>query len=375
MINILLMLAKKEHVSELASILSSEKHKVIIGEKGISVRGYIHDNPDIVILDSSYGAAMIDEVRKNLPNKPCICLLPEYDARMAVELLKAGAFDCINPPLRRSAVNVVINHAIRSYGLFKADASVKIKRFKKYLNKRNIIIACAGLLLAVYAGVILGQKQFIRIDLPYNDPTSVLSDGGNMWLSNWYTQSIYKYQEKDNKLDLKKAYFFSDFGPLVIAKYENYIWSVGNDLVLRQHVINENLDIIRNYKLREGSPSGMAFVGNNLWMCDSVTKKIYQYYVGSELLLINSYNSGLTAPIGLYWDGKYVWIADASTNKAYVFAQKMDNLELARVYRLPKHSAGALSGMCIRGDKIYLIYNGSPSCVIIVKIGKLKLEI
>lgn len=374
MCNVLLMLEKKENVRELSAILAAEKHKVIAGEKGIAIRGYTQDNPEVIIVDSIFGNAMIDDIRKAIPYKPIICLLPEYDARLAVDLLKAGAFDCIYPPLRRGGVNIVVNHAIRAYGL-RREEGVRPTRLKKFVTNKRTASAAMALLLAALAVSLLLPKPPCKVDLPYNDPTSIVYDDGAVWIGNWYTQSIYRYKENDCKLDLRRTYYFSDFGPLAVARLDNYIWTAGTDFILRQHIINENLDVIRSFKLKDVNPSGMAFIGNNLWVCDSDTKKIHQYYVGSDIMLVNSYNSGLSAPVGLYWDGQFIWIADAAGNKLYLFKQKMDNLELAKIYRLPRQTNGVLAGLCIKKNTVILIYAGNPSYVTSVRKSGLKSEI
>lgn len=374
MSKIILMLNKHEDIKDISSILQAEKHRVVIAEKGISVRGYMNDNPDLVIIDAAYGNAMVEETRKNLPSKPVICLLPDYNARQAVELLRSGAFDCIYPPFRRTGVNVVVNHAIRSFGLYKDDPS-RNKKAGSLINRKNIAGFITAVAFVFFAAFLATRKDSSRIELPYNDPTSIVYDAGGAWISNWYTQSIYRYAEKKSGFELKKSYYFSDFGPLALTKNENYLWSVGNDLVLRQHILNENLDVIRSYRIKENSPTGMAFIGNNLWLCDASTKKIYQYYVGAEILLVNAYSSGLSLPVGLHWDGRFIWIADAAANKVYLFSQKMDNLELAKIYRLPKHGTGTLSGLSVQGGRVFLIYTDNPSFVIVIKKSALKPEI
>jgi hypothetical protein len=373
MSTILLMMNDKTKLGEITKILTVDDHKVIVAEKGLSIRGFVNDNPDTVMIDAVYGAAMIEETKKGLPNKPIICVLPSYDARLALEMMKAGAFDCIYPPFRKSGVIPVVEHAVGKSGPPKAGAGPKPitwKTHKKFFYAGGVVLAC--LLLAA---VLFKPAKPMKFDLPYNDPTAIVCDAGEMWISNWYTQSIYRYKATEDGLELKKSFYFSDFGPTALAKYDNYIWSLGNDLTLRQHMLNDNLDVVRTYKLTGHTPTGMVFINNNLWICDSAAKKFFQFIISNGLVLVNTYETGLQSPVGICWDGSSIWTVDAATNKLYRFRQKMDTLELVQIYRLSKTATGSISGLCVVGKTAIFIYTDTPSYVIKRRLSELKTEI
>jgi hypothetical protein len=373
MSTILLMINDKKNLDELAKLLALDDHKTIIAERGLGVKGYLNDNPDVIVIDAVFGGGMIEETKRALPAKPIVCALPGYDARLAVEMLKSGAFDCICPPYRRGSVMPVIDHAVKKFGFSKGAAEAKKFSWRLY---RNFIYsgAAAFLLLAAAVFALLPGKPS-RLELPYNDPTSIIFDAGTLWISNWYTQSIYRYNTADDKLELKKTYYFSDFGPLALAKFDNYVWSVGSDHILRQHMLNENLDAVRMYKLTGYSPSGIAFVGNNLWICDSSTKRLYQFLLSNGLVQVNYFETGLQSPVGLSWDGENIWTADAATHKLYEFRQRMDTIELVKIYRIPKKGSGTLAGLCVAGKTVMFIYADIPSYIAKYRIRELKAEL
>lgn len=373
MSTILLMINDRKNSDELAKLLALDDHKVVVAERGLGVKGYLNDNPDAMIIDAAFGSGMIEESKKALPNKPIICALPSYDARLAVEMLKAGAFDCVAPPFRRGSVAPVIDHAVKKYGLGR-PGPVAGGKFSWALHRNYILSGAAAFLLLALGVMALLPGKPNRLELPYNDPTSIVCDAGSLWISNWYTQSIYRYAYSEDRLELKKTYYFSDYGPLALAKYDNYVWSVGNDHVLRQHMMNENLDAVRMYKLAGFSPSGIVFVGNNLWICDSATKRLYQFLLSNGLVQVNYYETGLQSPVGLCWDGESIWTADASTHKLYRFRQKMDTLELVNIYRIPKASSGTLAGLCVNRRTLLFIYADTPSHIAKYRLGQLKAE-
>ena len=374
MSTVLLMISDKTKLAELTKLLVLENHKVIVAEKGLSIRGFVNDNPDTIMIDAVYGTGTVEETKKGLPNKPIICVLPSYDARLAVEEMKAGAFDCIYPPVRRSGVIPVVEHAVGKSGPGNMAAE-EAKGFSWKAHKKFVFAGAAVVGLLLFAAVLFKPAKPSRFDLPYNDPTAIICDAGEMWISNWYTQSIYRYKTTEDGLELKKSFYFSDFGPIALAKYDNYIWSVGNDLTLRQHMLNDNLDVVRSYKLAGHSPSGMAFINNNLWICDSASKKFFQFIISNGLVQVNSYETGLQSPVGLCWDGSSIWTVDAATNKLVQFRQKTDSIELVQIYRLSKTATGTIAGLCVTGKTAVFIYTDTPSYIIRRRLSGLKTEI
>lgn len=374
MSTVLLLISDKARLGELTNLLTLDRHKVVVAEKGVPLKSFANDNPGVIMLDAVYGTAVVEETRKGLPGKPIICVLPSYDARLAMELLKAGAFDCVYPPFRRSGIIPVIEHVVGKPGSVDRVAftieGVSWKTHKKFVFGAGALL---GLLLL--AAVVFRPAKPSRFELPYNDPTAVICGAGEMWISNWYTQSIYRYKTTDDGLELKKTFYFSDFGPVALAENDNYLWSMGNDRTLRQHMLNANLDTVRSYKLPGYSPTGMAFINNNLWICDSYAKKFFQFIISNGLVQVNSYETGLQSPVGLSWDGASIWTVDAATNKLYQFRQKMDTIELVQIYRLSKTATGTVSGLCVTGKTAVFIYTDTPSYIIKRRLGELKTEI
>jgi hypothetical protein len=210
--------------------------------------------------------------------------------------------------------------------------------------------------------------------LPYNNPTSIVSDGHNVWIGNWYTQTVYRYVHTIKQLQLVNNGYFSDFGPMALTQYENALWSIGNDLALRQHRINDQLDVIRKYQINEHTPCGIVIVANSLWLCDATSKKVYQYAVSDTLSAVRSFDCPVVVPAGMAWDGEYLWIAEAGANKLYLFKPGMRRLVPGNVYQIPKPPAGTLSGIYWCKKRLYTLFAGNPSRVHIYKRGELILE-
>jgi hypothetical protein len=237
------------------------------------------------------------------------------------------------------------------------------------------VLALLTLLLLVSAAafVLLRSPKQIRIDLPYENPTSIAASGDRIWVGNWFTQTVYSYQFSKNRSKLLGMHNFESYGPVALAHQENYLWMLGNDLVLRQHELNDRFDILKSYRLTDQSPSGMVFIGEDLWVCDPAARRLYRYSLASGILA-GTYDTALSAPVGPAWDGEFLWLADAKEGKLVLYRQKMEHLEEQKAYLLPDEGQGVLSGIALCGKNVCLLYAGNPSSLIICPIRNLKQE-
>lgn len=68
-------------------------------------------------------------------------------------------------------------------------------------------------------------------------------------------------------------------------------------------------EIIKSFNTIGNYPTGICFDGNNLWLADRETDKLY--YINSETgILIREIESPAYWPMGLAWDGEFLWNAD-----------------------------------------------------------------
>jgi sugar lactone lactonase YvrE len=68
-------------------------------------------------------------------------------------------------------------------------------------------------------------------------------------------------------------------------------------------------EIIKSFNTIGNYPTGICFDGNNLWLADRETDKLY--YINSETgKLIREIESPAYWPMGLAWDGEFLWNAD-----------------------------------------------------------------
>ena len=360
----LLLLCNQKTVSDtLTDVLRSVGHTVIVAEDVFSLRTKTaKEDPDAVIIDLPYVDALFEDIKRMSPRLPVLCWMQESDPRLAVQLMHKGIFECLCPPLENSEIVDIVHRAIERF-----HGKVKTNKFSPFyyslLRSSKLIIAvCCLLVVLLGAEIVLSRRPVIeRMALPYQHPTAVLWDGTSAWISNWYTQSIYRYDRAEKDLRLKGTYYFADFGPVAIARSGKYLWSVGNDLVLRQHALDERLDVLRTYRFNQYSPSGMVIDGTSLWMCDSSQCKLFKYSLGDTLTLQQEYPCPQGEPVGLAVAGEYFWIGDARTDQVYLYKRNMAPSKPEKIYQLPPLLAGRLSGIAPESEYLYAVYSGKPA--------------
>jgi hypothetical protein len=372
MAKILLILNQKKVSSDISTILKLENHEVIeIDNETLFKTTIVRENPEIVLVDTFNGDALTKEIRKAFPEIAIICWMQERNARTAVDLMVSGATDCLCQPIRAAEVLGVINHALgRPAGIKKGTKFMlpylALIKYKKYLK-------AAGALLFLFIAVKIGLSliRAKEADIPVANPTSIISRGKNAWIGDWYTQSIYKF-DLSKRMALVGNYYFSSFGPVALAMTDKHLWSVGNDLKLRQHMLNDRLEVVRTYNIKEHSPTGIEIIGDYVWIVDANRKKIYKYLLGNKLSFNAEFECHAQEPVGLGWDGRYLWVGDAKTRKLFAYVVTDIKIALREAYKLPEEPKGKLSGIYPKGGYIYAIYTGNPSKFFRHKIKKLQ---
>ncbi|MBN1621427.1 MAG: response regulator [Endomicrobiales bacterium] len=372
MSRVALILNQKRVSENVTTVLNVEGHEVVDAENESSAKSMIsRENPDIAIVDSFNGDALLKDIRNAFPDLPIICWMQERNAHMAVELMHSGAIDCLCPPLRAAEVIGVLNHALGHSGGIKKGTRLLLPYYS-IMKYKKIVYGVLGFLFLLFILRLYSISSRVKsYNLPHKNPTGIAWDGKNIWISDWYTQSIYKYSV-GGSLKLSGNYYFSGFGPMALALSEKYLWSAGNDLELRQHIRNDRLEIVKTYHIKEHSPSGIVVVGDYLWLSDSTKNKIYQYLLSDKLSYINEFDCPLSYAVGLSWDGVYLWLADAKTNKLYKYRITDMGLEIKDIYELPPNPGAELAGICTAKKWIYLVYTGNPGRLFRYKLGSLK---
>lgn len=284
--------------------------------------------PDIVIADIEFTERLLAQLgQTNRREVPIICYIKEYNARLAYDLLKKGAYDCIADPLRQTEILGIISKSLERdiLTIEKVERQTLFDYISALPSKNKISLGALAIgvvvlvLFLVYKVVAPpSPKRFIEV--PHYHITGVIGGERTVFLSDWFTQAIYRYSRVSG--ELIGVYYFSDFAPLGIATDGEVIWSIGADQKVRLHQFNETakeLETINVIPIDIASPGGICIEDKTLWVTDSQLNKIYQYeitrsYRQKDVLKFKSeYTTGGISPSGIWKVLGHIFIIDSPT--------------------------------------------------------------
>lgn len=371
MAKIVVAISNKENLEELRKALSQARHQVVQAKDTAPLRAQVSvQNPDLIIADEFLVEENGDELKKLFPDKPLICWMGRRDAKAAVELINAGAFDCISPPVIQKEIAGVVEYALKRTKVVEHEEPFLLK-YSKYFT-----YAAAGLLLLLAASLAIRSCGEMRrektFELTFQNPTSVFFSGGRIFVSDWYTQSVYEYGA-GMSLKLRKTYYFQGNNPYSAAFIGKLLW------------ISDTGGNVRRYELEGGDPffhsafktPGLSFTGltvqdNYLWSADAEGNMIYQHPMSDPEKVIARYNYPGIMPIGLHWDGRHFWSADGRTGKIYRHYGPEKDFGIIATYTLVPQGGGSLAGLSGDRENLWLVFTGQPAKAMRYPINKLR---
>jgi CheY-like chemotaxis protein len=332
------------------SIISALKSSGIfsvyeIGEIVSASEAFARVNPSAIIADTNFTDWFLAQLSPRnqedassaspRPSRggdiPIICYIKYNNARLAYDYLKKGAYDCIADPIRPIEIVDIINKSL-SKDMLAFDKTSKqniLDYFAALPRVKKIIFtaAVAGFLAfswwMVY--VFSSPSSSRSIEIPQRHVTGVIAGEKTFYVSDWYTQSIYRYDRRRG--DLLDVYYFSDYGPLGLATDGVSIYSVGTDLKVRRYIVNDaahKLEKTDEYDISSlGSPGGIFIEGGFLWAGDVQAKKIILYEIVKSvsgqgaLKELSEYSTGEISPVALWKKGDVIYVADGKSGSVF----------------------------------------------------------
>lgn len=333
-------------------------------------------DPALIILEGHLMESVGVRIRQAYPLKPLVAWMNEHDAHRAIDLINAGAIDCMCPPVTFNEIHGVVRHILNQTVAKDAPIAMPQRSFRPLLRKAGIAAgavagaALIGLLLLLAATKTSSSKTFV---LTYQNPTGIYWQGKRLWTSDWYTQSVYQYKVGGSELKLLKIFSFPDFNANAVAMINDMLWVSGTDGYIRTYKIDKNVAMIVNtFKAPGFSPTGLCLQGESLWSTDAETNKIYQHSMHSPDEILATYDYPGMMPVGLYWDGKNFWSADGKANKIYRHRGPEKNFEIDASFALAPDGGGMVAGMNGDGENLWIIYTSQPARVLRYPLKKLK---
>ncbi len=347
MAKILVVDDEPDMIWAVTNVLLSENHSVVSVNSGEEALAKVKDlTIDLVLLDFRLpgmdGIQILEKIKQIRSDLPVIMVTGYGGIEEAVQSMKLGAAHYISKPFDNSQLVESVSKALemnslKSGGLFakrlaekmgpqakeeKKPGTASVPQTKTY--SKSFLPWTLGALAA--AGLLLGgafyfksressDKEFI---IAHSKVTGLTFSGTSLWVTDWFTQTIERYEWDGTKLSLVKTVTVPDAHLTGIAAGAGFLYTCDSwKKQIYKHVLDDRLTIAETYPSPGSEPSGLYFDGKYLWSCDGKTRKVYQHALDAALTVLETYDSQAQFPVGLYHDGLNFWTASAVGMKIY----------------------------------------------------------
>lgn len=259
------------------------------------------------------------------PSTSVLVSLQTHSMRRAVELMAAGARDCIEPSVLDSDLEKILKQAIERAENEPVRFPPKIPFWKKKPFVMSLIFTLAFALGGTAFKIHYDRKKKaeaarqrylseLQFPLPYSHPSAIAFQENYFWISDWYAQSIYKHEPDRNGFVMLAVYHLSDVNPVAIAWAESHLWVLSAGHKILKYAVSEKLKLRQSARSPGNNPSGMAFDGKYLWTSDTGTRKVYRHVLDDRLTVEAEFDYPGT-PVALFCDGNVLWSLDSAANR------------------------------------------------------------
>lgn len=294
---------------------------------------------------------------KHAPVTPLVLYLPERDSALAIKRMSEGAFDCLCPPLKAGDFLAAGRRSAARLGRTLVSARTLNPpawwRRTSFLMAAGTLVFLAFLALGLFG---LWAPPFQLYKLASDHPVAVAADGGDVWVGDWAQQNLSRLQVRGDYVSIVDVFRFADFQPAAVAVAPYYVFTASVDGRLRRHRRDAGLPVTASVPGPASAPSGLAWDGQDLWMCDSETGKIFQ--LDARLTVKDSFKSPAEKPVGLAWADGRLWVADGADNAVWSLVRKGALWERKGPYVLEifTHNKGlAMSGFTVSDGKVWFV--------------------
>ncbi|MFH1369011.1 MAG: hypothetical protein ABII64_07790 [Elusimicrobiota bacterium] len=371
MSKIIISVSDQQNAQEIKKALAQAGFQVVETRNNLPLRAQISvQNPDMIIADEDIVENEGPDLKKLFPDKPIVAWMSRHSAKVAVELITEGAFDCTSPPLDPKTLIGIVEYALKKAKVVEHETEF----MRKYLS---------GLVIALIAVVAFAVSVFFIRDLAdyrkpktfsltFQNPTGVFCSGNTLWVSDWYTQSIYKYRTGKN-LKLLKTYYFQGHNPNSVAFIDGLLWIIDSGGSIRRYEVKDDELIFHSsFKTPGASPTGFWQENKYFWSLDAEEGAIFEHLLKEPEDIVARYTYPGLMPIGIYYDGEYFWTAEGRTGKIYRHFGPDRDFQINATYTIIPEGGGTLAGLSGDGANLWLVFSGQPAKVMRYPTKKLK---
>ncbi|MDE2491702.1 MAG: hypothetical protein KGM24_12720 [Elusimicrobia bacterium] len=288
------------------------------------------------------GEILTRELSRAFPLLPVVVALKTRDAARAVRLMRVGAVEVVAPPWTREDLRACVSKSLRHPGTTLSPARLAPRR------RSGIWFALAvGGFLAAALGVSSRRRaERLRAEaaarpsrwiLPVDHPAGLAFDGKDLWVVDWFTQSLYREPPGNPEVVVERH--FTAETPVAAAFAADAVWTVSADGTVVRRMNDRRLTPLQRYPKAAPDCAGLAFDGLYLWTLDGPDKRLTKRLLDASLTPVATYPVKALKPTALVWDGRALWVLDAGDRVLRRLDLEDPSLVL-RIETLPEYGDG-----------------------------------
>ncbi len=324
--------------------------------------------PQLLVVACEEGSRQAElalaEADRLSPLLPVIVALERRDASRAVELMLMGACEVVPPPWTRENLSACVAKALRSRGtgfepvLPKAE----IRRSRLAAALLGALLMAAGFFSwsAYQRRLEAMRPQANAWDLPTSHPSGLAYREGELWVSDWFSQSVYRYDARRHAW--RRAVFFPKETPMAMTLSADALWLVSTPGLFTKHMLDERLTALSKLADSHGPTVALAFDGLYLWSVDRRARRMHKRLLDGQLTVLASYAYPGVEPAALAFDGKGLWSLDAA-NRELLRHELEDPRIVTRKLPLPEYASGLWRprGLAFDGASFWSVAEGKDA--------------
>lgn len=262
---------------------------------------------------------MARELLRAFPLLPVMVALKTRDARRAVSLMRVGAAEVVAPPWTPEELKASLSKTLRFQGTVLSPLrAAPPRRLKRYFAVAAALLLAGGVWRALWlraerleaAAAAAAAAAVHEWDLPVSHPAGLAFDGRDIWVVDWFSQSLYAHSTRD--ASLREARHLPAETPVSAHFARESVWTVDAAGTVARRMKDPKLTVLQRWPGAAPNPAGIVFDGLYLWTLDGRAKRLTKHLPDAALTVLGVYRVPGAKPAGLAYDGQTLWTLDAA---------------------------------------------------------------
>lgn len=363
--------ADRQRLSLIAGEAGHQAHSALRLEEAVEILR--ERRPKLMLVADGPGQdaeKFVREILRVSPLMPIVVAQKVRDAVRAVALMRTGAVEVVAPPWTKESLHACLAKTLRFQGTDIAVVHLaprRARRWPAYLGALLIFLA-ASLSYVRLERQARQREAAAQIrhwwSLPYNHPSGAAFDGKDLYVLDWFSQSLYQHApvgERENG-PVRRVIHFPVEAPSAVAFAAESVWSVLADGTVVRHMKDASLTPVQRFPAAAPGSSGIVFDGLYLWTCDKRLKRIRKHLLDDRLTELASYAYPGKLPAALVFDGRALWSLDSEQRELLQHNLERPD-EVTRRMALSEYSSGAYKpvGLAFDGARLWTVGEKAPA--------------